>query len=53
MNQIGYIAFYNSKRLEIPLSIGNLYDAKLFAIDHFKAPKSKAHLIAIAPGYPI
>ena len=51
MKQTGYIAFYNNKRLEIPLEIGDLYRAKLEAIRLFKVPKSKRGLLAIAPGY--
>jgi len=51
MKQIGYIAFYNKKRIEIPLSIGGIYDAKLEAIRLLNVPKSKQGLLAIAPGY--
>ena len=51
MKQIGYIAFYNKKRIEIPLSIGGIYDAKLEAIRLLKVPKSKQGLLVIAPGY--
>jgi hypothetical protein len=51
MKQIGYIAFYNKKRIEIPFEIGSLYQAKLEAIRLLKVPKSKQGLLAIAPGY--
>ena len=51
MKQVGYIAFYNKKRIEIPLDIGGIYDAKLEAIKILKVPKSKQGLLAIAPGY--
>ena len=51
MKQVGYIAFYNGKRIEIPLEIGGIYDAKLEAIKQLKVPKSKQGLLAIAPGY--
>jgi hypothetical protein len=29
----------------------DLYDAKCKAIEHFKAPKRKTHLVAIEPAY--
>lgn len=51
MKQKGYIAFYEGKRLELPLSIGDLYTAKLKAMEIFNIPKSKRGLLAIAPGY--
>ena len=49
--QIGYIALYGGKRLELPLSVGDLSDAKQEAIKVLKVPKSKTGLMAIAPGY--
>lgn len=49
--QTGYVAIYNSNRIEIPLSIGDLYAAKCEAIRILKVPKSKQGLLAIAPGY--
>ena len=51
MKQLGYIAFYNKKRIEIPLTIGGIYKAKQEAIKLLKVPKSKQGLLAIAPGY--
>jgi len=51
MKQVGYIAFYNGKRIEIPLEIGGIYNAKLEAIKQLKVPKSKQGLLAIVPGY--
>jgi hypothetical protein len=45
MNQNGYVAFFNGKRLEIRAS--SLYAAKLEAIKQFKAPKSKEHLVSV------
>lgn len=51
MKQVGYIAFYNKKKIEIPLSIGGIYDAKEEAVKILKVPKSKRGLLAIAPGY--
>lgn len=46
MNQeCGYVAFYNGKRHE--LYAESLYAAKLKAIDHFKAPKSKQHMVSV------
>jgi len=51
MKQTGYIAYYNSKKIEIPLSVGDLYAAKIFAIKELKVPKSKQGLLSIEPGY--
>lgn len=51
MKQIGYIAIYQSKKLELPLSIGGIYQAKLEAIKFFKIPKSKQGLLSVCPGY--
>ena len=51
MKQRGYIAFYNRQRIEIPLTIGGIYEAKQEAIKLLKVPKSKQGLLAIAPGY--
>jgi hypothetical protein len=39
----GYIFFYNGKRVE--LYADSLYDAKLKAVEHFKPPKSKQHMV--------
>jgi len=49
----GWIAIYNNKRLEIKLDTDakNLWDAKKFAIEKLKIPKSKRGLISIAPAY--
>ncbi len=49
----GWIAFYNGKKVEIKIDedATSLWDAKQFAIQHFKVPKSKQGLLAIAPGY--
>ena len=49
--QIGYIAIYNGKRIELPLSVRDLYAAKLAAIKTLRVPKSKVGLLALAPGY--
>ena len=51
MRQVGYIAIYNGKKIEMPLDIGGIYEAKLEAIKQFKVPKSKQGLLVIAPGY--
>ena len=51
MKRAGYIAFYNGKRIEIPLTIGGVYDAKCEAIKILKVPKTKVGLLAIAPAY--
>jgi len=51
MKQIGYIAIYNGKKIELPLSLGSLYQAKLEAIKQLKVPKSKQGLLSLAPGY--
>lgn len=51
MIQTGYIAFYEKKRIEIPLDVGGIYEAKLEAIKLLKVPKSKRGYLAIAPGY--
>jgi hypothetical protein len=39
----GYIFFYNGKRIE--LHAASLYEAKVKALDIFKPPKSKAHMV--------
>ena len=49
--QAGYIAIFNGKQIEIPLSVGGIYEAKLFAIKELRVPKSKQGLLAIAPAY--
>ena len=49
--QAGYIAIFNGKRIEIPLSVGGIYEAKLLAIKELRVPKSKQGLLAIAPAY--
>ena len=51
MKQLGYIAFYNKKKIEIPLTIGDMWAAKQEAIRRLNVPKSKQGLLAIAPGY--
>lgn len=51
MIQTGYIAFYNKTRIEIPITIGGIYEAKLEAIKILKVPKTKQGLLAIVPGY--
>lgn len=53
MELVGWIAIYNSKRLEITKDVDatDLWSAKQFAIKYFKVPKSKSGLLAIAPGY--
>lgn len=43
--QNGYVAFFNGKRIEVYAD--NLYQAKLKAIDQFKAPKSKQHMVSV------
>ena len=50
---IGWIAFYNGNKLEIPKSesIASLWKAKQYAITHLRVPKSKQGLLAIEPGY--
>lgn len=48
----GWIAMYNGKKLEIKKSEAKgILGAKQLAIKHFKVPKSKVGLLAIAPGY--
>jgi hypothetical protein len=49
----GWIAIYNGKSLEIRIDkdAKDLFTAKQFAISHFKVPKSKQGLLAIAPAY--
>jgi hypothetical protein len=48
----GWIAFYNNDRLEIRKEEANgIYAAKVLAIKHFRIPKSKQGLLAIAPAY--
>lgn len=43
--QNGYVAFYNGKRLE--LYADTLLQAKEKAVQAFKAPKSKAHMVSV------
>jgi hypothetical protein len=40
----GYIALYNGKQVEIHAD--SLYAAHLKAVEHFKPPKSKKHLVS-------
>lgn len=48
----GWIAFYNNEKLEIKKEEANgIYAAKLLAIKHFRIPKSKQGLLAIAPAH--
>ena len=51
--QIGWIAFYNGKRLKIvkDRDANSLYEAKMYAIKQWNVPKSKQGLLAIEPGY--
>ncbi len=39
----GYVCFYNGKRFECHAD--SLYGAKKLAIQHFKPPKSKEHMV--------
>lgn len=41
----GYVCFYESKRFECHAA--DLYSAKLAAIEHFKPPRSKRHMISV------
>jgi hypothetical protein len=41
----GYIALYQGKRTEI--YAGGLYQAQQKALEHFKPPKSKRHLVTV------
>lgn len=43
--QLGYVCFYNGKRIE--LYADSTYDAKLQAVAKFKAPKSKQHMVSV------
>lgn len=43
--QHGYKAFYNQKQADVYAP--SLYAAKLKAIEHFKAPKSRAHMVTV------
>lgn len=48
----GWVAIFQGKRFEIKKSEADgIYQAKLLAIKHFKIPKSKQGLLAIAPAY--
>ena len=51
LKQVGYIAIYGGKRIELPLNNGGIYAAKLEAIKILKVPKSKTGLLVIEPGY--
>lgn len=41
----GYVAFYNGKRTEIKAE--SSYQAQCLAVEHFKPPKSKRHLVHV------
>ena len=41
----GYIAFYSGKKAEIYAE--NMFKAKNKAVELFKAPKSKAHMVSV------
>ena len=41
----GFVCFYNSKRIEVYAP--SMYAAKLKAIEQFKAPKSKQHMVSV------
>lgn len=41
----GFVCFYNSKRIEVYAP--SMYAAKLKAIEQFKAPKSKSHMVSV------
>ena len=43
--QYGYKAFYNGKEADIYAP--SLYAAKVQAVQHFKAPKSNAHMVHV------
>lgn len=43
--QCGYVAFFNGKRHELHAS--SLYEAKQAAVKHFKAPRSKEHMVSV------
>jgi hypothetical protein len=45
MSTYGYIALYQDKRTELYAS--SLYEAKVKALEHFKPPKSKRHLVTV------
>jgi len=49
---VGWIAFYNGKKLEIKMSEADgIYGAKQLAIKTLKVPKSKVGMLAIEPAY--
>lgn len=41
----GYVAFYEGKRVEVRAE--TLYRAKQMAVDLFKPPKRKAHMVSV------
>jgi hypothetical protein len=45
MSTLGYIALYRGQRYE--LHADSAYQAQAAAIEHFKPPKSKRHLITV------
>lgn len=45
MGMFGFVCFYNSKRIEVYAA--SMYAAKLQAIEQFKAPKSKQHMVSV------
>ena len=57
-NLAGWLAFYNGKKLEVPLNtvssagvVDSLWKAKEYAAGQMKVPKSKAGLLAVVPAY--
>lgn len=54
----GWVAFYNGKKLEVPLDtetpagfVTSLWRAKEYAAGQLKVPKSKQGLLAVVPAY--
>ena len=41
----GYIAFYNQKTFEVQAK--SSYEAQQKAVEHFKPPKSKQHMVSV------
>lgn len=45
MKNYNYVAFYNGKQTTIQAE--SIYSAKLAAVQYFKPPKSKQHMVSV------
>lgn len=45
MSGLIYLSFYNHEKYELEAT--SAYDAQLKAVEHFKPPKSKRHMVSV------